>query len=156
MGKRQAISILAVFLASVLMTSGLAAEKGGRILLRDGFALRGVEGKLIKQDPNQTSQGKSIGLLATEDAWFFEFGSAVSDGKGVLAVGTKLTLLPSATLEQMIADANDRPVRSYRLWAQVTQYRGNNFVFCNYFLPLSKARGSEGTIRPGGPDAAMS
>jgi len=157
MGKRPTISILVRlggFLILLSTASGFAAEKGRQILLRDGFALRGVEGKLIRQDANETSQSECISLLAAQDVWFFEFESAVKGDRGSLKAGTKLRLLPSATLEQMIYDANDRSVPSYRLRATVTRYKGKNFIFPIYFLPLSKARGPEGTIRPGGPDAA--
>jgi hypothetical protein len=144
------------FLILFSSASGFAVEKGHRILLRDGFGLRGVEGKLIKQDANETSQTECKSLLGEQDAWFFEFDSAVSGDKGSLKAGTKLRLLPSASLEQMIADANDRPARSYRLWARVTRYKGNNFIFAIYFLPLSKMRGSEGTTSPDAGTAGTS
>ena len=157
MGKRLTISILVRlggFLILFSTASGFAAEKERQILLRDGFALRGVEGKLVRQDANETSQSERKSLLAERDVWFFEFDSAVKGDRGSLKAGTKLRLLPSATLEQMIADANGRSVPNYRLRATVTRYKGRNFIFPTYFLPLSRARGPEGTIRPGGPDAA--
>jgi hypothetical protein len=157
MGKRLTIPVLVRlggFLILLPIAPGFAAEKGRQILLRDGFALRGVEGKLIRQDANETSQRECIGLLAGQDAWFFEFDSPVKSYRGSLKAGTKLRMLPSATLEQMIYDVNDRTVPRYRLRATVTRYKGKNFIFPTYFLPLSGARGPGVTIRPGGPDAA--
>lgn len=148
MGRQLTISILVRlggFLILLSIGSGLAAKKERQILLRDGFALTSVEGKLIKQDANETSQSERSSLLAEGDAWFFEFDSPVKGDRGSLKAGTRLRLLPSATLEQMIYDANDRSVPSYRLRATVTRYKGKNFIFPTYFLPLSKARGPEGT-----------
>lgn len=148
MGNRLTISILVRlggFLILFSTAPGFGADKERQVLLRDGFALRGVEGKLIRQEADETSQSEYTCLLAAQDAWFFEFDSAVKSDRGFLKTGTKLRLLPSATLEQMVADANGRSVPSYRLRATVTRYKGKNFIFPTYFLPLSKAPGPEGT-----------
>jgi hypothetical protein len=40
----------------------------------------------------------------------------------------------------MIADANNAPDTSYRLGGSLTQYRGKNFIFPTYFLPLAKTK----------------
>jgi len=134
------ISILAFF-----MTAAAPDAKTVRqTLLRDGFILWGVDGRLNSSDSN--------------DNWFFEFGSDVSDYRGFIKTGTSLRLLPSATLEKMITDANERsaarPIKSkppgvtavpnvqtsngasYRLWGRVTKYKGKNFIFPTYFLPF--------------------
>lgn len=93
------------------------------LLLRDGFSLAGVDGKLISSDSN--------------DVWFFELSEDVNDYRAVAKAGTRLGLLPSSTLERMIADANARSTPAYRLWnAVVTKYKGKNFIFPRYFLPL--------------------
>jgi hypothetical protein len=42
------------------------------------------------------------------------------------------------TLEKLAADMEKRPNTDYRLWARVTKYRNENFIFPIYFLPLSK------------------
>jgi hypothetical protein len=147
MGMRLTISILVRlggFLILLSIAPGFAVEKGRQVVLRDGFALRGVEGKLIRQDPNETSQSECKGLLAAQDAWFFEFDSPLKGDKGSLKAGTRLRMLPSATLEQMIHDANDRSVPNYRLRATVTRYKGKNFIFPTYFLALGKTRGPDG------------
>jgi hypothetical protein len=119
---KRLIFLILVFLMSVVPTaSGFAAEKESKIPLRDGFVLRGVDGKLTGSDGN--------------DVWFFEFHTDVNDYRGGLApAGTKLELLPSSTLEKMIADVNERSTTGYRLSGWVTKYKGKNFIFPNYFL----------------------
>ncbi len=132
------------FAVAFLFGAGAVRETA----LRDGFVLTGVDGKLTSADSK----------------WFFEFDSDVSDDRGRIYAGTRLELLPSATLEKMTADAKSRyigtaasPVvrskspgatvmpsvqtsngASYRLWGRVTKYRGKNFIFGIYFLPLSE------------------
>lgn len=122
MTKNLVILVLTVFL-SVEAIEVRAARKR---LLRDGFVLAGADGKLTYNDGN--------------DNWFFEFDSGVGDDAGLVKAGASLELLPSATLEKMVTDANDRAGTSYRLWGKVTRYESENFIFCFYFLPLSKAK----------------
>ncbi len=96
-------------------------------LLRDGFVLRGVDGRLSGPDSN--------------DAWFFEIASDVNDYRAVLEAGTKLQLLPSSALEKMIADSKMRSEVTYRLWnGRVTKYKSRNFIFPTFFLPLSPVK----------------
>jgi hypothetical protein len=102
-------------------------------LLRDGFVLRGVDGKLSGPDSN--------------GAWFFEITSDVNDYRAVIEAGTKLELLPSSALEKMIADAKMRSKLTYRLWnGRVTRYKGRNFIFATFFLPLSPIKKPEPKI----------
>jgi hypothetical protein len=116
----------------VILLSGVAAatEFGPEtapesMLLRDGFALAGVDGRLIGSDSN--------------DVWFFELSEDVNDYRAVAKAGTRLELLASSTLERMVADAQTRSSPAYRLWnAEVTRYKGRNFLFPRYFLPLRK------------------
>lgn len=137
--------------------------------LRDGFVLTGVDGKLTGtdsndirfQDSNEGSQSHYISF-GVPKRWFFEFDLDVRDDKAVVKAGTSLELLPSSTLEKMTADMEKRaavsPVRSkspkatavpsvrtsngasYRLWGRVTKYKGKNFIFPIYFLPLGKTK----------------
>jgi hypothetical protein len=100
-------------------------------LLPDGFILRDIDGKLKGHDSN--------------DAWFFELDSDITDNQAVIKAGTKLKLLPSATLEKIIADANERSVKHYRLNVRVTKYKGRNFLFPFYFLPISAPQTSDPT-----------
>ena len=147
------ISILAFF-----MTAAAPGAKTVRqTLLRDGFVLRGIDGKLTKQDSLALTEGEPK-LNRSPTRWFFEFGSDVTDYRVLVKAGRRLELLPSTTLEKMIADANERsaarPIKSkppgvtavpnvqasngasYRLWGRVTKYKGKNFIFPTYFLPF--------------------
>jgi hypothetical protein len=94
--------------------------------LRDGALLRNVDGTIGRADSN--------------DLWHFELERDVNEPELQVPAGTRFTLLPSAALENLIVDANDRQAPRYRLTAQVTQYRGANFLFPTYYLPLSKLR----------------
>jgi hypothetical protein len=118
---------LAVLIGVFPISSVGAPAPPRQSLLRDGFVLSGVDGRLTPPDSNEAT-----------DKWFFEFGVAVSDDIGTVPAGASLQLLPSSALERMIADVNERPDPSYRLWARVTRYKGRNFVFPVYFLPLGK------------------
>ena len=129
MSNKPAILIL-LFIVGIAAAVG--ADKNTRAAVRDGFILAGIDGKLVTQDSNETSQ-------ARPDRCFFKFDSDVTDGIGRLEAGTQLELLPSATLEKMLADANDRPDAGYKLWARVTKYKDENFIFPTYFLPTSQA-----------------
>ncbi len=128
MSKIPAFLALAFSVSVALGTSGfdttLTPEPP---LLRDGFVLQGVDGKLSGPDPN--------------GAWHFAIASDVNDYRAVIEAGTKLELLPSSALEKMIADAKMRGEVTYRLWnGRVTRYKGRNFIFATFFLPLSPTR----------------
>jgi len=99
-------------------------------LLREGFVIDGTEGRLVGPDSN--------------DVWFFEFATDVNDNRVIVKAGTKLQLLPSAALAKMIADIRRDPVLTYQLWgARITKYKGRNFIFPSYYLPLKTAVKSE-------------
>ncbi len=100
-------------------------------LLPDGLILEGIEGKLSPPDSN--------------DSWYFEPHSDINDINVVVKAGTKLKLLPSSTLEKIIADANERSVNYYRLDVRVTKYKGKNFLFPSYFVPIRTPKTSEDT-----------
>ena len=133
-------------LVFVVLISGLAAAAGFRpdtppapLLLRDGFSLTGVDGKLISSDCN--------------DVWFFELKEDVNDYRAVANAGTRLELLPSSTLERMVADAKTRSTPTYRLWnAEVTKYKGRNFIFPRYFLPLREPEDEKKKVEGGQED----
>ena len=128
MGKRLTILVLALFISAAAIGAGSA---GGN-LLRDGFVLAGIDGKLA---PAGNEQGLTGG---DSNEWLFEFDSEVSDGTGRIKAGEKIELLPSATLERIIADAGKQPGANYRLWGRVTKYRDKNFIFPIYFLAVSE------------------
>jgi len=133
--------------ASVRASSG--AGKARQSLLWDGFVLRGVDGRLTTGLSSRTSQtapdgpapisghqaGRGSKPNPCGSGWFFELGSDVIDYRVLLKAGTRLELLQSATLEKMTAGVNGPSVR---LWGRVTKYKGENFIFPMYFLPLTK------------------
>lgn len=134
MDKKFTISLLAFLISVVTTTSGFSAEQKSQMLLRDGFVLTGVDGKLVPHESNEVSPE------SVRDRWFFEFDSDFSNGKGLVKAGTRLELLPSSVLERLTADANKNPDVSYRLAGRVTRYRGKNFIFPTFFLPLAKTK----------------
>jgi hypothetical protein len=147
MSKKLVLLILVFFISVVPATLGFGAETARQTLLRDGFILRGVDGKLlpaallgkseavgdsntpIRPDPN---------LDWCRSGWFFEFGSDVNDYRDRASAGTKLELLPSSALEKMIVDVNEHSAAAYRLWGWTTKYKGRNFIFPSHFLSLGK------------------
>ncbi len=120
MGKKILIVVVG-FLISTIASEAKAAEASG---LQDGFVLRGIDGEV--NGPNANG------------GWVFKFNADVNDGKDIVKAGTNLELLPSATLEKMTADINERTSIGYRLWGRATRYKGKNFIFPVYFLPLGK------------------
>lgn len=132
--KKLTISYLVLFINGVAIASGLNPSKSRQTLLQDGFILTGVDGRLVTGDSNEAKPNSAL------ERWFFEFESNFSNGRGLIKAGTRLELLPSLVLERMIADANDGPDANYRLGGSITQYRGKNFIFPTYFLPLAKTK----------------
>jgi hypothetical protein len=128
-------TLLHLILVLLISSDPAAAGFGADIirktpLLRDGFVMMGADGKLIGPDSN--------------DVRFFELASDVNDYRAVIKAGTRLELLPSSTLEKMSADKKMRTTSAYRLWnSRVTRYKGRNFIFPGYFMPLSKAGKTE-------------
>ncbi|MFC1794555.1 hypothetical protein ACFL3Q_13310 [Planctomycetota bacterium] len=128
MNRTSILFILVFFIIVVPAVSGFGAEKVRETpLLRDGFVMMGVDGNLIGPDSN--------------DVWFFELTTDVNDYRTIVKAGTKLELLPSAALEKMTTDKKMRTTAAYRLWnSRVTKYKGRNYIFPNFFLPVSKIK----------------
>jgi hypothetical protein len=113
--------------------SALGAGTGGQGLLRDGFALTGIEGKFS----TLKGGGESEYIKFEQDeVWLFKLASDVNDYRGLVTGGTKLQLLPSRALEKMLADVAEHPDGTYRLWGRITKYKGANYIFAEYFLPV--------------------
>jgi hypothetical protein len=131
MGKMPLLLVFVLLMSVVPTASGFSAEIIRETpLLQDGFVIMRVDGNLIGSDSN--------------DVWFFELTSDVNDYRTVIKAGTRLELLPSSALEKMTADKKVRTTAAYRLWnSRVTRYKGKNFIFPDYFMPLSKAGKSE-------------
>jgi len=131
MNRTSLLLILVFFIIAVPTASGFGAEIIHETpLLRDGFVMMGVDGNLIGPDSN--------------DVCFFELASDVNDYRTVIKAGTRLELLPSSALERMTADKKMRATAAYRLLnSRVTKYKGRNFIFPGYFMPLSKVEKPE-------------
>ncbi len=139
MQKKLIISTL-VFLAG---GAALGADTAREDLLKDGFVLSGVDGRLV--------------VSGDSDRWFFQPDSDVSDSVGLVKAGTDMELLHSATLEKITTDAKRRSAEYYRLWGRVTRYQDRNFIFPIYFLPIGKIeRPRSGTSQqPELPDSKL-
>ena len=147
MNKRLMLLTLVFLMGVVPAASGFGAETARQTLLRDGFVLKGIDGKLIPAALLGKSEavGDSNAPIRPDpnldwcrSGWFFEFGSDVNDYRDRASAGTKLELLPSSALEKMIADVNERSAAAYRLWGWTTKYKGRNFIFPSHFLLLGK------------------
>jgi hypothetical protein len=115
-------AIMAVFL--IVASVGTAAANESPV--PDGFGLMGVDGKLTGENAT--------------DKWFFKFDADVNSRLGRINAGTKLEMLPSATLEKMIVNLQQHPDVGYRLWGKVTKYGQKNYIFADYFLPISEVK----------------
>ena len=115
-------------------------------LLREGFVLDGVEGTVIRADEEK-------------DKWLFTPDVDVSDGRGIIKAAQPIELLPSSTLEKIIAGIEEaKTTAGIRLWATVTRYSNRhlltkdtptnisfhedffdkNFLLAWYFIPMSE------------------
>ncbi len=110
------------FAISVILHAATNAAMEDEGLLRDGFAITGVDGK-VEYDKAGSK-------------WFFVFSSDVSDDKGRVGAGMKLEMLPCAALEKIEANIDKHPGGNYRLWARVTRFGGRNYIYAIYFLPV--------------------
>jgi len=99
-----------------------AARRGGIGLLRDGFLLEAVDGQLVKGQAGK---------------WFFKIQAQVTDGKAQVEAGKPFEMLACANLEAMTSVMKEGGTGSFRLWGRITTYKGRNFIFANYFLPIS-------------------
>lgn len=113
-----------LLLALLLAGPAFCAQPAARKPLPETAVLDRVDGNIIHVDAN--------------DTWLFELTMEVKTPDYRLPAGTRFVLLPSGTLGRLSADVNDRVAPRYRLSARVTLYRGKNYLFPTYWLPLSK------------------
>jgi hypothetical protein len=132
-------------LVLVLFAGGLAfsAQPAAPRLLPETVLLDRIDGKLICVDPNEVSPTRSF-AFGCPDTWAFELTAPAETPDVRLPAGRRFVLLPSATLGRLIADVNERSAPRYRLWARVTRFREDNYLFPTYYLPLSKFKDEEG------------
>ena len=102
----------------------ICGAKDKKVLLRDGFGLSGVDGRFSKD--NETGK------------WMFASDEDISDEINTIKAKTKIEVLASSCLEKMIANIGEDSTTDYRLWGTVTKYKGKNFIFANYFLPVGE------------------
>ena len=131
--KNLVISILVVLLVGIVSPIAAEASLKKTSLVREGFALAGVEGGLVRCEKAAIKAG------GCQSGWAFEFAAEQVDEKNKITAGQAVVLLPSAGLERVIASVADQNNTDYRLWGKVTKYNGQNFIFASYFLPVSKA-----------------
>src|SRR3990172_2249081 len=131
MGKRFRIIVFG-FITSVLPALP-AFGADGKVLVREGSSIDGMQGKLSRA---KADDAEPYIRFEGDDVWLFELGSDVNDYRNVVKSGTKLQLLPSSRLEMMIADFEEHPGGTHRLWGRVTQYKGANYIFAAFFLPV--------------------
>jgi len=115
-----------------LCLSAAAEPAPRKYLLRDGFALAGIDGKVAEKNSSGASR-----------KWLFELQSDLNDDTSTVPAGQKFQILPSKALEKIEKNIEERSTADYRLWGKVTKYNGENFIFPTYFLPLSKLKSPE-------------
>ena len=100
------------------------------LLLNDGFMFQSVDGVIKKIDDG--------------DTWGFAADTDVTDGRMVLRAGAVIELLPSATLGRITKEAQSSgDTIGVRIWGTVTKYSRKNFLFCRYYIPLTKSEKPE-------------
>jgi hypothetical protein len=109
---------------------GAATSQAGPALLPDGSLLKGAQGWLTRSG----------------DRWLLELETEIRQGPVLLEKGRTLEILPSASLEALVAAAARRPGDRYRVTGQVQTYHGGNTLFLLSYVPLA-ARESD----PNGP-----
>jgi len=127
------------FFALLLLAAGagFGAQPAARKLLPETAILDRVDGRLLHVDANEGPQTQNS-AFGNPDTWLFELTMEAKTPEYRLPAGTRFVLLPSVTLGRLVADVNERVAPRYRLSARVTLYRGKNYLFPFYYLPLSK------------------
>ena len=151
--------------ATVAAAAGPVPQTAPEVpLLRDGFILKDVVGTLVRQsaeppDANDvwlfelSSDVNDFGPRRPDGSPAASASSGQTPSGPVLKAGTRLELLRSSTLERMVADipkisnlksqisdSSGPAGPTYLLNGRVTKYKGRNFIFPDYFLPLRPER----------------
>jgi hypothetical protein len=115
---KKIISAVLVLIFSLAAASSHASPRKA-VPLRDGFVIDGIDGK-VSSDCN---------------IWSFSPFETVTDGRGTLAAGAAVELLPSSTLDKFssVADAENK---NFRIWGKFTKYQDKNYVYLTYYLPV--------------------
>ena len=121
MAKILTILILSLATAGQAFGAGRAENQNARIrqpkpfpFITEGFALVRIEGTVTRTDEG----GK----------WFFAADKDITDGRGLIAAGSAIELLPSSTLEKIASYAGQQTSAAVRLQAWVTRYSNRNLL----------------------------
>lgn len=133
MGNRFRITVFGCMTGVLLVSAAFGANSGGKVLIREGAAVTGMAGELRMV---KAEDGGPYIRFDGDDAWLFKLGDDVNDYQNVLEAGAELQLLPSSALEKLIADFKEHRDGSYRLWAGITKYKGVNYIFADFFVPV--------------------
>lgn len=126
--------ILLVFITGVLPGgAAFGAGSGKKVVVREGAAVKRMPGAL-----RMVKAEDAAGYMKFEgmDVWLYKLGEDVNDFRNVLQAGAELQLLPSSALEKLITDFEKHPDSSYRLWGRITKYKGVNYIFADFFVPV--------------------
>ena len=96
--------------------------------IRDGFALFAVDGKIVRQE---------------NGSFAFTTDTELSDGRGVIKASYPTEILKSSALEQAVGLMKEDDEISLRVWGRLTTFKRTNYVFINYFLPMSQVKSEE-------------
>ena len=139
--KYPAAVILVLFFSTGITAVGQSPPQK-QIALRDGFIIDGIDGKISS---TSTSSVKSQG-----ENWYFAVFEPLTDGQGVLASETAVQILPSSMLEKLAAAVSTES-KNFRIWGKFTKYRGRNFIYLSYFLPVTEV--DQPAVEPDSADA---
>lgn len=134
-------NILLMAAAGLAACASGAPQRGRPV--EEGYLAAGTEGRIAKE-PNSVY-------------WAFYPTVEITDGKGILPADKGVSLLPCSGLEQMVRLAGEAKTLDVRLWAMTTEYRGTNYLYSLYFLPMRATEESAAKpTEPAAPKAAES
>lgn len=128
--------VLFIYAVFVNVSFGQETDK----LIYEGFMFSGAEGE--------------VSFDRSKNNWFFILSRDVNDSFIRIEENTQFPVLPSAALERLCVDVNERVEPTYRLWGRVTQYKNRNYVFPAYFFSLARVKNSEKPVASERPEAA--
>jgi hypothetical protein len=123
--------IFIISLAVIFTGRITVAQTSKTQLIRDGWLIKSIPGTITTADAN--------------NVYYFQFTEDVNHPGGKIPARTKMPLLYSSTLQALVADADEHTDRTYRLWARVTKYKNNNYLFPNHFIRLLSRQAEEET-----------
>ena len=106
--------------------------------LEEGYLVAGIEGRVAKCPDNAQ--------------WEFFPAVPIVEGKGLLPAQKAIPLLCCSTLEQMAQLAGDEKTVDVRVWAMVTEFRGQNYLYSLYFQPLKAQQAEQPPVPQPKPD----